>query len=510
MDARARIAIGLLAATLAGACRVSIADPPKPAPTRKHASVKARASASPTPAATDEGRPMRLRRPDGPVQVLRGSVRIDATYALGAGSLVSDAGGGLISDNGGAVLALADIGLLSNNSGNLVSDQGGNIISDHASGIISDHASGIVANNSGGRVSNTMGALLQAPATALGPGEVLPAAGMVVRARSLADGKPLALGVDATGAEVFTIRTDAKGAYEVYVPAAIAGNVVVTAEVPKSADPRLRYDLLVPVAATEARGIDEDTSLVSRYQRQGYLNLLVDILVAPDIDALTTAYESYDNVPVAVRSLMIAFAREFRAAGDAAGLTREPRARIEAVAGRVADAFMARVDFDAVEITEGALPITGPGRTDAERLLGTRTIPLGVRLLRLVRERAAVIRADRPTFPAGDPWFEEANAALRAAGKPAIEIKRPSDVGLFIVDAFLTGGNARAYEDLARAMHAMLLDDDPETGVKISNALATLNTATALAAGAVMFGDPDAKDAAFRELAAWREVAGGP
>ncbi len=505
-QAQAEVAVGTRRAPRASTAPRAT-EPATPAPRPSSPPTASPLLASPAVQATPAP-PARLEKPQTPVHVLRGAIHIDAAYAVqAAGGLIAAGGGGIISNNGGTVIALSDIGVLANNGGNLIANNGG--------ALTANGGVGIVANNGGAAIAVDVAgyALAQAltPATAAAKlGEVMPAAGILVRASSLRDGTPISLGVDGRGAPVYAVRTDLAGGYEVYVPEAHAGNVLITAQVPQASDPRLRYDMLVPVAGPDARAVDEDSTLVTRFLRRVYVNALIDIFATPDIDAMVQVFESYDNVPASLRGLMVLVARDFRAAGDEVGLSRGSRAEIEAVAVRMADIFTSRVDFDAVTVGTEALPVGGQRRAEVEKVLDAAAIPLTIRVMKAVRERSAELLAGDPQFFDRQKWYTEPNAARIAAGRPAIEVKRPSDVGLFFVDTYMTSTNGDVYDQLDAAAATMGLTIEPGSGVPLGSVLFGVGNATALAVGAVMFGDPEAKAQALEAIAAWRPGAAAP
>lgn len=507
---RPRLTLAIAAVALLAACpaRVDVVTParktPKPATTPRVAATgspaapASRPPTSPGPEATATPAPVpaRLRKPETPTLVLRGTVKIDASYAVGAA-------GSVISNNGSSVLALADIGLLANNGGNLISDRGGSLISDNGGALISDGGGGLIANNGGGLVSKTKYALFQAtPAPALG--QVLPAAGILLRATSLRGATPISLGVDGRGEPVFAIRSDAAGAYEVYVPADLAGNLLITAEVPKSVDPRLRYEMLVPAEKEAAPAIDEDSVLVTRLLRRAYVNVLTDIFAAPDVDAMVAVVDTFTNLQPEVRAVFTSVARDFRKAADETGVTGSPRAELAELAERVADVFTARVDFDAATVGEGSMPVRADDRADAQKLLGTPLIPLANRLMRAIREKATERLTVDPGLVGRQVWFVEANAARAAAGLPAFEIKRPSDVGLVIVDAYLTSTNVGAFDQAGSALSTIGMNVEPTSGVTARLTLLTIANTATLTIGGVIVTDPAAKAEAIATIKGWK------
>ena len=101
---------------------------------------------------------------------------------------------------------------------------------------------------------------------------------MIVSVADLRTGKPVALGTDQAGKPVYEVYSNAKGAFELYVPADLAGTVRVDARVPGATDPRLTYAVLVPPGGQPAK-IDEDTALVTRFLGDSWRGRMAQLMV---------------------------------------------------------------------------------------------------------------------------------------------------------------------------------------------------------------------------------------
>jgi hypothetical protein len=267
---RPLILVAAASALALGACRAGTT----PTPARSSA---AKTSTTPTPGQGDKV-PALLQAPKGETSALEGRVQVDASYMLavgggntiGTGDLLLAAGGGLLSDHGAGLIG--KVKLIANNGGSVVALEDGNVvapagtglISDNGGGLLSDHGVGLIANNSGSLIGKAKFSLLQAATF----GQQAPAAGMRLQVVDMTRGLALPLGQDEDGKPVYAVYTNLSGKYKVYIPADHGTNVRLVATVPDAADPRLRYQAIMPPRAGEPLAFDEDTAAVTRYLRQ--------------------------------------------------------------------------------------------------------------------------------------------------------------------------------------------------------------------------------------------------
>ncbi len=418
-DVRRMIALAALGVTLA-ACqaapgpqsaavkpRASKAQPQiggsaEPGPAASQASSK-RTPASPAAPAADSA-PAALLKPATPSRTLAGVVRIDAAYAF------ATTGARIITNNGATAIQAAGQ-VLSNNTGNLIANNSGSLI----------------ANNSGSLVGNNGSAysLAELPAPpALGT--ILPAAGLVLTARSLRTGEPVSLGVDAAGEPVTAVLTNSAGTFELYVPQAVE-RLVFEARFPGEAasDRRLAYDLL-PAGAGASLVIDEDTAQVTRYMREALRGTIAKFVLTDDVE--TTVADVVDDAAEGLIAPLTALIREFRGVSGEVGLDRAPPAEVQRVATRMTDVLLAHLDLEAVKLTQAYWPDwKGPEEP---------AIPALIDIMRRVREAStAKLTADAAFFER-QPYLAAANAAL-PAGRPPFAIRKPADLNEFLVQALV-------------------------------------------------------------------------
>jgi hypothetical protein len=273
--------------------------------------------ASSTPAASaTPGKPADplLHEPRGDFHRLRGAITLDTSYLLssGLGALISNNGSTVVVPGGGQLVTAGSSGsLISNNGGAIISDNGGGLLVDGGGGLLAGAsgnaipldadartggealaasngsflaAGALVSNNGSGIVGKTKYRTLQAT-------DATPrvAAGMRVSAVSLRTHQYVPLGVDAAGQPVYSIYSNLKGEYEVYLPTAEEGNVVLVAGVPGSEDARLVYNAFTPAQTAAAVPMDEDTAAATRTVRQVFTRHMIDLLTNPDVDGFIAA-----------------------------------------------------------------------------------------------------------------------------------------------------------------------------------------------------------------------------
>lgn len=444
------LAIALLALV---ACGPSVGKPAARA-TSKPTGVTSTATprpASPSPGPTPTHpptatpAPVLLARPTGEVKLIAGVVRIDATYALAAGAK-------LVSNNGAAVLSAGGT-LVANNSGNLVSNNGGAILSDHGTGY----------------------RLTQADAKA---GEILPAAGMVVTVRSLADGELLPLGTDPAGQPVYEVLTNALGGFELYLPANTA-TLLVETRFPKAtgkaaSDPRLAYDLVSDVASDKLV-IDEDTALVTRYARQAWTETILKFCLVEDSAGLVREI----STDASYKEVMIQTIADFRAIAKETGLDKAPEASARAAAARISDALIARVALSEIKLSSATWSRwQGPEEP---------AIPALVDVLRQMREAIGAKLAVDPGYFAQQAYVQEVNA--RRAPLPPYEIRKAADLNELIINEYLATNRPRAETDVVFTSMGVGLDLEERMYAAVNAYIAAVM--------AVLIADPQAKETAY-------------
>ena len=463
----------LLAACLATACQRTEAPDAPGVPSRPKAT---KPPASPGAQAEATAAPIRLRRllaPATGTRTIAASLTIDAAYALGAtaGRIISDNGAGLLAVGAAApddalaeaVLDTAGGNLISNHGGSLIGQNGASVLSNHGGTLVSNNASNLIGKirseaggsligkirsengssligkirteGGGGLIGKIRFQVTQADPTPAAPaapplGTTAPAAGVAIRVFDLATGASVPLGVDEDGVEVHEVLTGAGGRFTIFPPANQAGNVVVHAGVPDTDDRRLRFNLLTPPQAlTEI--VDEDTSLATHFLHRA---LARSFLLW--IDPLPGAADEW--VPffqdAADRQVVVDGRRRFKAEAGRLGIDRLTPAQRLALAERMVDLLVARVDPAAARLfrRSGPFAYQGPDERAFDGL---------VAVLRAVRD-AATTRMRALELAGQDPFAyfaarDYVKAAETRRGEP-FEFKKPTDVVDFMLEAFFS------------------------------------------------------------------------
>ena len=298
----------------------------------------------------------------GGIQVVEGRI-----VSNNGGSVIADASGNVIASlTGGAAAALADGTLLAGSG--LIGDAGSGLIGDAGSGLIGDAGSGLIGDAGSGIISNGGASLTGQPGPAAarargyrlaqaadGVGVALPAAGMVVGVISLATREYLPIGETADGKPVYGVYSDVNGRFEVHVPEAEQGNVLVVASVPGSRDPRGTYDL-VAADRSQPFAVDDLGRLTARYIRRTFTGRLAATIKSPEISLLLLDRElTWGGSPEQpgtakgdvkrLIDLMVALGRE-------TGIGPEtPDAVLTRKAQRLIDLALARIDLQGLQIT---------------------------------------------------------------------------------------------------------------------------------------------------------------
>jgi hypothetical protein len=415
------LVLGALGA-LAGACA------PEPGPTtvarrppaaRATAQPRDEATPSPTPAATAVPRAL-LRPPATAHVVFRGAVAVDAAYAVGfAGATIAGRGEGSVVavDATGAAIAADAAGVIANNGGNWIADAGAGVIANNGGSVIANNGGSVIAND--GSAYRALAQAAEAPPI----GTVLPAAGMVVRVVSLATGEPLALGVGPDGAPVTALYSDAEGRFTAYLPTGTAGSVRIDATTAAGGDDRLA---LAQVASVDvAAQLDDDTSLATRYIREGFATRLLDLMtLAPDDAVRALGPIAGDGGEAGYARALAVMLSDAAKAGPVAGW---PRERQLGVARRACDRVLAQVALEGAMLDTEDPPYDGPDEPAFAAIVDVLRYTRG-NVVRKMRERQAA---------GEDPgaWFAAlAEVKAAAAEGRRHELRKPADYMAFTVD----------------------------------------------------------------------------
>ncbi|MDB5101254.1 MAG: hypothetical protein JWM80_5675 [Cyanobacteria bacterium RYN_339] len=374
-----------------------------------------------------------LAAPAGASTLIEGRLEIDAGYAVAAG------GASIIANNAGNVVALAEQGLIANNGGNLISDHGAGLVSDHGGGLIgkvkliSDHGVGLI-----GKVKWGLLAASEAPKL----GDRLPAAGMLVGALGMADGKPVPIGVNGKQEPVYAIYTNAGGTFTLHLPPEVTRNVRLVAFAPTGNDPRLGYDLLTAPASTASREMSEDTALVARYVRISLTRRLAEAF------ALDGAGVGVHLSPTAKAifgdALQPALDRIHAASVEAGVPALSPDGRELAVQA-FGDAMASYVKLDEVQLDQLLSGYKGPP---------TLALPALTEIFKALDAAAAKrLQADPQAF-------------ATAAWTQGAEIVKPADLGNVIVQTYLSSSDDEKVRALQPVLAELGLPDDAYVKLK--------------------------------------------
>ncbi len=457
---RPTLAAIVLAAAVASCDRAEPANVPrasKPPAARKQPEApkpeSPRPGASAKPGETPPGAvaPDVLREPAAASIELRGTIALDARYALGTGGVfISDQGGGLLSTKAGGLIADSGGGLIATNGRNLIDRSGAGIISHHGAGLtskvkfISDQGGGFISDQGGGFISDRGTYRLEGAFAALSPGRVLlasggarseamPVGGMAVGVISLIDGAYLPLGVDGAGLAVYFVYTDANGQFEVHVPPRLAKSAVVVSCVPGTDDPRLAVDLVATMRARADLVVDDGTTVLTGYLRRAITSRLAEIL-DPDPCKPPPVAEEEAKSSAAAFELVV---ETYRDVFDASFLALPRPSRLRVLA-RFAEVAIAGTDFDVVDIE----PRYGKRSTARGRAL-----PALARILGEI-EAAVATRLDAdPAYFDGQPYLAAANRD-RGSGPPFV-VRKPADLTEMLVATYFTTNDLVTLEQAA-------------------------------------------------------------
>ena len=505
-------ALGALLLVVACAPLPAQKDPADP---RRRAAPAVRASASASPGVKAPDRPAALlRKPLGATLPLAGLVRLDAGYLVAAGA------GNVLSRNGSQIVAAGGLNLIGADGASLIGADGGSLVGPDGASIVAAGAGNIVAagglnhqerapiDASGNLVAAgglnligadggsligadgasyalaQAGAATQAGAPPLAAGAQLPAAGLLVSVVRLSDGTYLPLGVDAEGHAVHAVYSNAQGGYEVWIPEAERGNVVIVASVPGSQDARLHLNRAAEPGAGGNLAVDEGASLATRYLRLSLTRKLVYCIRYPELARLMVATEAvivgapgpsaptgvvgspHWRVAEVLRRLAV-YAREAGIPDDA------PDAVWEEAAQRIADVAIGRIPLGELLIRSDYVT-TWPATAAPKPVMEALEEVTGV-----MHEGAArKLQAD-PGFFTQAFLADTINGPVGGMTSPPIadwtgRIRKPSDVGEFLLVEFFGAVRVNASEPVRRmfrVFYEALGEAEPALGARADEAV---------------------------------------
>jgi hypothetical protein len=458
------------------------------ASTNSTASPTSTPKASPSPADVQAAL---LKPPSGAYQTLTGTVLADPAWlkAKAAGSLLSNNGGSLAAPNGGAIISDNGAGVLVDGGGALVAAASGNVIPDEASGLAPRRggaavragdgslaaAGGLIANNGGGVISDNGGSLIGNNAAGLvannaagltgkvkyglaQAADVPPTAGMLVSAVSLKTHEYLPVGVDAKGQAVYAVYSNLKGEYQLFLPKAEEGNVLVVASAPNSADPHLVYNAVTPVQAPEPVPVDPDVAQATKLLRQLFVAHMANLLTGQPDDGYFNALGTGDKgLATQLGATLKAFSDLVAARAKAAGVPTGPGAaaipEVHELAEQMSDAGIGFVDTSQL-VTNAIYEPTWKGPQEpAMKALGQ-----SFGLIRAGAKRWMDLHpAPRPLLVDFliDGRTEPGSKVPACDYRVTASLQEPGDYGAFIVERILGGRETHSIINTRYALEAI-------------------------------------------------------
>lgn len=443
-----------------GTTHTSAASPAATATATANAKPASPTAAQPTLAPPSSAAAV-LKAPATPTRTLEGVVTLAASGLAAQGATI-------IGSNGANVAVLADNALLSNNGGSLV-DAGGSLLASGqgnliptgattggaamlaqddtvvaAGSLISDNAGSLVSNNAGSIIANHAAGrrVLDVASTAN-----VPVAGMLVSAVSLKTREYLPLGVDADGKQIYTVLSDLKGGYKLYLPAD-AGNVVIAVSAPPRARASVNLNALTTTTAAASAPVpaDEDTNIATRLMRKAFIDHLADFLTNLDALPPVSAANPASGLIISLGKLVNDHAR-------LDGIPQGPDAaripEVHALAQRLVDIQLGQADLSQLTVDAAY----SPGWTGSKE----RVYDAMVASFRALRD-ASIRYAATQSAPAFvtislDPR-PNGDSPLCAA-PVRVSVADPSNLGLYALDTYLHDGYLHSTTDLARAFEAV-------------------------------------------------------
>ncbi len=431
-----------------------------------------------------------LKAPPGAAAKLTGVVSIDAHYAVKAAgaTLIGADGASLIGADGASLIGPDGATLVGMDGASLIGMDGASVyvgaglIGADGGSLIGPDGASLVAAGAGNLIGKRKLALMQAATQAkFNLGTILRAAAMEIQVRSMIDGKPLQLGTDEAGQPVFSVYTNAKGEYQVYLPGTISGkNVVVSAAVPASQDSRLFYDAMFD-KGQGAAAVGEDTALASAFLRQAFVSRLERLFIQKQNDSPVVSADSL--LPPGSGGVADAALARLRAAADKAEVAIMTPSDRRARAAATGDALLSYVDLQAQ--TQGDRP----------------SLEVMAEELARFRERATAKMLADPRYFETQPFLIRANRRLVeedkdkpvAQKRPLYAIEKPSDVADFVLqDILMSPVRERTTNEFPQVLDAVgYLPAERDAAIKT---LGGIMDGLLLAAGTVVIANPSIDD----------------
>jgi len=173
--------------------------------------------------------------------------------------------------------------------------------------------------------------------------------------------------------------------------------------------------------------IDEDTAQVSRYTRNTWKSTLKTFVLSDDVGSTARALGAEDGP---YTEQLNAFITEFHAEAVKVGLNKAPAADVDTMAGRIADALVARVPLSQITLSKALWASwTGPEEP---------AIPALVDIMRQLREATNAKLAQDPHFFESQDFLVAINQERQAQGLPPYEIRKSTDIPELLMAEYLT------------------------------------------------------------------------
>ncbi|MDB5101015.1 MAG: hypothetical protein JWM80_5436 [Cyanobacteria bacterium RYN_339] len=386
---------------------------------------------------------------------LSGHITLDAGYivAQGGGNIVAQGGGNIVAQGGGNIVAQGGGNIVAQGGGNVISAKqdpaalGSQLIGNDGAGAVAAVSAGLITNDGGSLITNDGGSwhLLDVATSS-----ALPAAGMAVQAINLSTGRPILM-VDGKGRVGKWVLSDASGAYQLFIPRSLEGNVLIQAQPPaKLADPRLRLTRLANASQVGEVAVDEPSTLAVAFCR----NILISKITPLLFPGLETTVQPTNLTPEQ-RLILETLRKQLDVslqAGDAGSLDDHQR---KALAIRCSDVVLAKLHFGELKIDRLVEPFAGPDEPALAAIDGVlRKVQDKVRakldgdpaffttLVQAPLDRNPVHPEDaRNYLQRYNDWVKVYNAANPKQHRDPYDVKTPADIGAFIGEAYLASND---------------------------------------------------------------------
>ncbi|MDB5099918.1 MAG: hypothetical protein JWM80_4339 [Cyanobacteria bacterium RYN_339] len=468
------------------ACQVPASGPTVHPATKSAAPASASPAIGSSTAPSASPRPLNvaaslLKPPSGAYQTLTGTVLADPAWlkAKAAGGVLSNNGSSFGAPNGGSIISDNGAGVLVDGGGSLVAAASGNVIPDQAQGLSARRggtaalaadgslaaAGGIISNGGASIISNGGASIVSNNAAGL-TGKVKyavqqvaerpPTAGMLVSAVSLKTHEYLPLGTDADGKPVYAVYTNLKGEYQLFLPKAEEGNVLVVASPPNSQDPHLVLNAYTPVQATVPVPVDEDVAVATRAMRKVFVQHMANLLTnQPDdgqVNSLGAGSKAFDaQLGAVLHALSVVVGGRAKAVGVPTGPGAADVPEVRLLAQELTDAGLGFMDDGQLVTSKLFAPDWDGPQEPALKALGQ-----SFQVIRGATGRYLDAHPAPQTLDVTIDGRLMVGASIPACSSTvAIRLDDPASLGTVIVDRFLAGQEAHGITNTRFSLEAI-------------------------------------------------------